>query len=500
MKAHLLTCALWLAGGLLSAPAAGSPAKIYGSGLDTFYRGDARSPDQVKAAGGFKTRAAPQSPKAYSVRNHVEELKSNLDTVYVSTSEAIGPAIRFANARRAGYVYRIQGTPNAVDVNKSYREAGLRNARYESQLEHVFAGGVAWTQVRGWERVSMQGNKVARGKFEENPDYDHAFDAFRAAGAAPQLVVEKAGRPIQQEYSRFMANANNAQARAVPGWAPSFCAGAPSKRQEGGCVESYAPPGSDAYFGRCPGPPRSAIRSDQPVSLGQWLMLGADVLFMAASLIPTPAAPAFQALRVARVALKATNAVKKVIGAGRKVAKAGQSVRRAQQAVERVEGVLASSKLNVAKEPAGASTSVGNVVRTADRIEAPANRPGETALLSEEKVNELLKKLDDVVVPSDPIRAPMENAARSAGQGSKTAVALPGKRAASTGAFADDVAVFADFVARRQPVPADLLERMMPQFEVKLAEAAGQTVEEANTFLNNDMLFSALANEFTAPF
>lgn len=154
----------------------------------TYYRGDTRTPEEIKAAGGFYpptySGGAPSLPLDMSLYEHVQAVPPN--TGYVSTSSDETRARRFA---LGGYVYFVQGDRNLVDA------AQVLGAYYQRPSEREFAalGGIPWNQIDGWRRVDGSGSY--RGPFIENPDYagDEAFSGN--PNPDPAQVVPLAGFP-----------------------------------------------------------------------------------------------------------------------------------------------------------------------------------------------------------------------------------------------------------------------------------------------------------------
>ncbi|WSC34095.1 polymorphic toxin-type HINT domain-containing protein (plasmid) [Streptomyces sp. NBC_01768] len=110
---------------------------------NTVYRGDSRSPGEIRAAGGFM----PQSPgSGTSLLDYASDINNH--SRYVGTSKSGDIAATYFGGRH-GYVYEIRGAPNGIDVN---RELGpLSPSPHESEI--AFDGGILWDYVtRVWKK------------------------------------------------------------------------------------------------------------------------------------------------------------------------------------------------------------------------------------------------------------------------------------------------------------------------------------------------------------
>ncbi|KAM3438076.1 hypothetical protein NHJ13734_004349 [Beauveria thailandica] len=140
------------------------------------FRGDSRSPEEIRDAGGFlpdPDAASYTQPTTFSLDNHVNGRTGS--TAYVSTSAEFGQAARnFAGP--GNFVYRIHVTPNMINVN----EALARSNPYPRQEEASALGGIPWTAVEGWLLLEEDP------EFETSSDYldDASADRFTARYAA----------------------------------------------------------------------------------------------------------------------------------------------------------------------------------------------------------------------------------------------------------------------------------------------------------------------------
>lgn len=197
------------------------------------YRGDYRDPTTIKNEGGFKTRGAPTSDTGFSLIQHVEHF-DDTNTCYVSATERLNVAVDIVTDDTEGYVYEIHLTPNAIDINKSYKAIGQKNKNFEREREHSFLGGISWQQVKGWRYVETKEFDLKGIKYPAvhqpvvNPDYNPQYEQFEGAGAQPQLLqrAKDSVTPLRDEASQLMSNEENKKAQAIGGghYAPSFCA------------------------------------------------------------------------------------------------------------------------------------------------------------------------------------------------------------------------------------------------------------------------------------
>ncbi|KAF4589910.1 Heat-labile enterotoxin IIA, A chain [Ophiocordyceps camponoti-floridani] len=115
------------------------------------FRGDSRSPDEIRQAGGFLPHGETDYSDytAYSLTHHIYGRGM---TAYVSTSTSFGQAARnFAGP--GNYVYRIQVTPNMIDVNQA-----VDSSPFSAQEEAGALGGIPWSAVQAWWRFPEDDN------------------------------------------------------------------------------------------------------------------------------------------------------------------------------------------------------------------------------------------------------------------------------------------------------------------------------------------------------
>lgn len=155
-----------------------------------FWRADQRSPEVIKASGGFKPRAqttpgvvAPD----LSLWNHAlgknnAGVHTNDNDGYVSTSADKDFTLEWAQTRfGTGWVYRIHAAPNLIDVLATLDQYA-RNLR---EQEYAAIGGIKLEQIISW--IPVVNGDI--GKEVKNPAYNRKlFKKEKDAGAQPQLA------------------------------------------------------------------------------------------------------------------------------------------------------------------------------------------------------------------------------------------------------------------------------------------------------------------------
>ncbi|PHH83570.1 putative enterotoxin [Ophiocordyceps australis] len=163
--------------------------------VEWVYRGDSRSPDQIKASGGFLPLKNPPSPQGFSLDSHVRgdiDAKGVKQTAYVSTSADEKVAKAFSGR---SYVYKIHATPNFIDVAASLK----KDYPAKNEREMAVLSGIHWDQVHSWARVPDVGS-TGRGEakkltYTPNPDYNTKYEKYTASGAHPELAGFPAHSP-----------------------------------------------------------------------------------------------------------------------------------------------------------------------------------------------------------------------------------------------------------------------------------------------------------------
>lgn len=126
---------------------------------NVLYRGDRRSPEQIKADGGFR----PWDSANPDLRKHVGGDQNGF--VSTSTEAEVG-----RGETGSGRLYVIQA-PGGILTDPTMAAAGDRG-RGESEV--LFPGGIDWRYVAGWHKVSWDSGPPGRyvdGPFEPNPDF-----------------------------------------------------------------------------------------------------------------------------------------------------------------------------------------------------------------------------------------------------------------------------------------------------------------------------------------
>jgi RHS repeat-associated protein len=134
------------------------------------FRGDTRSPAEIKAAGGFQGR----NPEGQvSLDEHMKAKRNPSQWISASKSPDVASLYsvmpnadqsKFLTQHNKGYSYVIDH-PGGVDVNTV---PGITNT---PNLEVAYDQGVPWSSVKGWTEVESAQGAVARTKFIPNPDY-----------------------------------------------------------------------------------------------------------------------------------------------------------------------------------------------------------------------------------------------------------------------------------------------------------------------------------------
>ncbi|MEU8951726.1 polymorphic toxin-type HINT domain-containing protein [Streptomyces sp. NPDC048489] len=109
----------------------------------TVYRGDGRSPAEIRNSGGFH----PQDPSSgRSLLDYASDIRHH--SRFVGTSKNAGIAATYFGGRE-GYVYEITGAPGGIDVNEEL--GALSPSPHEKEI--AFDGGVPWEYVtRVWQK------------------------------------------------------------------------------------------------------------------------------------------------------------------------------------------------------------------------------------------------------------------------------------------------------------------------------------------------------------
>lgn len=175
------------------------------------YRGDKRSPDEIKAIGGFlpSSEVNPTNENnGFSLYMHhlgYKLVDGKRVTAYVSTTRSFGIALGYANMASddGGWIYEIQALPHMIDSDGILLQG--RKWRYEEEISAL--GGISWAQVKSavhvpgqktskdygspaWSGVTLEGFKKSQPEKQwfHNPEYNSAFDQSKASPGQPQLA------------------------------------------------------------------------------------------------------------------------------------------------------------------------------------------------------------------------------------------------------------------------------------------------------------------------
>ncbi|KAK1597114.1 cholera enterotoxin subunit A2 [Colletotrichum navitas] len=164
------------------------------------WRGAGRSPQEIKAAGGFVPKgltAVGEVAPSISLWNHVDipeeyDEEGNRiglgstrdDDGYTSFTSsfllALGHAF-FSRQQETTWIYRVKTTPNMIDVTKTL---GKYNVYFEED-EYAALGGVKWDQIVSWRKIDRSNLQSFSWLLPiKNPDYNEIrYSGFRTGGA-----------------------------------------------------------------------------------------------------------------------------------------------------------------------------------------------------------------------------------------------------------------------------------------------------------------------------
>lgn len=231
-----------------------------GNLVELVYRGDTRTPEQIKNALGFAPRIVEgplteeQLYQACSLYHHAYESIPDF-TKWVSTSTDPKIANFFANGfappgeipTKRGFLYEIRADEKFVDVRAS---VGEKNFVYADQWEQAAARPIPWDQVEGWyklEDFSQQEMKVLVQKegtlrdmsqfvhhFKKNDQFDfHKYYGRKSAGARYDLAGFRDGNaawdkePWKQYKGKSVPDAYEKYVKQVCGVTVRMAGGTP---------------------------------------------------------------------------------------------------------------------------------------------------------------------------------------------------------------------------------------------------------------------------------
>ncbi|OAQ62699.1 heat-labile enterotoxin alpha chain domain-containing protein [Pochonia chlamydosporia 170] len=231
--------------------------------VSTVWRGDLRTPDDIRRAGGFYARVktgppitARQLETGSSLFKHHGGKIPDI-TQFVSASTDPNEAVKFAAGfkvkqieagAKPGYVYRISTDPKFVDMEKSI---GIENVQkgFEGQAEHLAVEGVPFDQIEGWYAAEdilknrdeivkqLKSGDLVESIYTRNTAFNERYLPLRGSGAQPQLAsfgtrkddIARWEKEPWKQYKGKKASTNLAEFRAkiqadaaVPQAAASF--------------------------------------------------------------------------------------------------------------------------------------------------------------------------------------------------------------------------------------------------------------------------------------
>lgn len=174
--AILSSAPLWLSGlgpGLASGPTKETIiVRQEPSGLGSFvYRGDERSPQEIREAGGFQPQGDgwDGQESSYSLHRHFEagpngrELDESCEPGFVFRTAYVSMAMERSTAESYGdWLYEIRALPNILNDG-------------HDETEVMALGGVHWRQVRRFVQMGdldSDSNRVDEAAWIDNPEYD----------------------------------------------------------------------------------------------------------------------------------------------------------------------------------------------------------------------------------------------------------------------------------------------------------------------------------------
>ncbi|KAF5482813.1 Cholera enterotoxin subunit A [Colletotrichum siamense] len=151
------------------------------------YRGDTRSPGEIKRLGGFlakgQTRFGLQTADT-SLFNHMKgthNIKSRDEDGFVSTSTSETVAATFVYGKPSAFVYKIHVTPNMIDTVGTLG----KYSDFDEELEFAALGGIKYEQIVSWRQ--LKGRNL--GKSTMNKDFDkRKYGSAAAGGVQYQLA------------------------------------------------------------------------------------------------------------------------------------------------------------------------------------------------------------------------------------------------------------------------------------------------------------------------
>ncbi|TDZ40728.1 Cholera enterotoxin subunit A [Colletotrichum trifolii] len=154
---HPLALFFFLAASSRSVLCQGAP-----TGIVYVFRGDDRSPEEIRAAGGFLPKGQTTFDDHQgdrSLYNHAKGIgaKSTDEDAYVSTSASELVTTTFVYFEPIAYIYKIHVTPNMIDTVGT-----LGKYSFDEEAEFAALGGIKFGQIVSWKHWKSKklGKKV----------------------------------------------------------------------------------------------------------------------------------------------------------------------------------------------------------------------------------------------------------------------------------------------------------------------------------------------------
>jgi ppGpp synthetase/RelA/SpoT-type nucleotidyltranferase len=167
----------------------------------TLFRGDARSPAEIRADGGFRppymTREGWQNHPEWATPDIAQHVGGRTNAfVSTSTDRTVGE-----NFAISSYVYEINA-PGGIYTDPTLHPVTGRETHGEGEV--LFPGGINWGYVRGWYEMRYEpGTGFVGGDFVPNPDYigDRASTPTTTdtSAATPPGTDQAPTRPDQRQ-------------------------------------------------------------------------------------------------------------------------------------------------------------------------------------------------------------------------------------------------------------------------------------------------------------
>ncbi|WP_189256127.1 scabin-related ADP-ribosyltransferase [Lentzea flava] len=172
---------------------------------NALYRGDRRSPEEIKAAGGFDVPRPDEKP---DLVRHVD----GHTNAYVSTSSDQRVAMEEAGVG-AGKMYVVKA-PGGIMTDDTLHNVG--HHREYSEKETLFPGGIDWRYVEGWHQVRYEAGGYVLGPFVPNPDFvghKTTSDSTTAQSDSPAERPRPSREPVSPQHSDSPAKADTSEER-----------------------------------------------------------------------------------------------------------------------------------------------------------------------------------------------------------------------------------------------------------------------------------------------